>query len=369
VQLNDIRDRQLLEFQPRDVTTVEIATPQETVKLALEDNKWRLKAPKETAADASVIAVLLNNLHGLQIREFVEDVVTDLAKFGLDQPAVQITLLRAQPPKPETLPPAPAATGTIAPAVEYETLGKILVGQSDAAKGLLLVKRANEPFVYGVEITFANKLKTSPLAFLDRNMISVSADNIRSLVIERGGQRIAFEKAGDGKWQLAAGQNGVLDPERLTETLHLLASLRAEECVADRLDRLAEFGLDKPEMTVTLEVISPAKTGSPAEAAPQKLELLIGKESSVKRHYALVRGQSVVFEMDSSTYNRLAELFAKTVPPPPPPPPIQETAPPQPAPPQPSAPQETPPVAPQESPAPEPSAPPPAPESPPKDSN
>ena len=142
MQINDLRDPRVLAVEPASIKS--IAMTRGTNKLALQNNGqgWQLTEPVNMPADDAAVNRFLDDLTGTRAKRFVADVTTELQQFGLTTPTAIVTL---------------TGTGT-------NVLAQLLIGSVDASNEVRFVKRADEPFIYGVE---TNALDQSPSALAE----------------------------------------------------------------------------------------------------------------------------------------------------------------------------------------------------------
>jgi len=233
VQPNDLRDAQILAFEQAAVHSIQIARPSGNIELVRGTNDiWRITAPKELPADDSRISNLLGKLHDLTATQFTSDVTADLAQFGLATPAATITLRDDR----------------------TNTLAQLLVGQPIAKADLRQVKRADEPFIYGVPASGLDWLPASELALRHRLVAEFKTNDVTKITIEKTGKTTTVGKDKDGKWQLVSPAEGVLDLDSLNQMLQSVSRLEAAELIREGFTNPAEFGLDKPEVKVTFAI-------------------------------------------------------------------------------------------------------------------
>ena len=84
---SDLRDRHLVRIDTDilDRITIEAAGKGKTV-LARKDENWTIASRNNQPANSSEVNRLLELLKVEQVTKFVEDVASDLPKYGLDKP-------------------------------------------------------------------------------------------------------------------------------------------------------------------------------------------------------------------------------------------------------------------------------------------
>jgi hypothetical protein len=269
----------------------------------------------------------LSHLTGLEVKEFVADVVTDPAKYGLDRPYYTITVKKEAPAEPapatstgsstnvptaaagtnvtaaataSTNTPAAAASAPAAP--KLVTLIELQFGKEDKDKKIVYVKRADEPYVYAIESDGFGKLPKTALALRNRTLIATEKSKVTKLTSTAGAAKVAVEKK-DDKWKLAAGIQGVLDTNALDDVLWTVTGLNAEKFVSAAAADQAKYGVDKPARVLNFEV---------SDAGTNKtFELSLGNETADKGRYGLLRGQPQIFELSATTTTSLTKDLLK----------------------------------------------------------
>jgi hypothetical protein len=238
VQANDLRDVRVLTFTESDVRGLELLHGADKIQLARDTNNvWKFTAPVPLDADDGRVAALLSKLNALTATQFVADVATDLDKFGLAAPTATVTLRGA---------------GT-------NVLAQMLIGSLDATNAVRHVKRADEPFIYGVDTSIIRWLPASGLALRTRRVAELKPEQITKLVIEKIStatnqppRSIVIERGEDNNWKMVEPTQGVLDLDGVRNLLDSLSQLRAGEFIRQGFDNLVEYGLDKPELKIAV---------------------------------------------------------------------------------------------------------------------
>jgi hypothetical protein len=271
VQANELRDAQVLTISEKDVHGIELLHGTDRISLAQTNSAWKITAPVAAPAEQTVVEELLGRLVDLTAAQFAADIATDLDKYGLAAPVATVTL---------------RGEGT-------NTIAQLLVGSTDASDRVRFVKRADEPFVYGVDTNIVSWLPASYLALRSRHPNDMPSEEITKLVIEGKAGKVALERGADKKWKLVEPSQGILDNDALQHLLDEWAALRAEEFVREGRENLAEYGLDQPEATIT------------ATAGDRTRSLELGKPRNPDSRYALWSEPALVFTISASGANTL----------------------------------------------------------------
>jgi len=271
VQANDLRDPRVLAFSGDDVRGIELLHGTDEIALLQTNSAWTIAAPVMVAAEETAVEQLLSHLSDLNASQFAADVATDLDKYGLAAPVATVSL---------------RGGGT-------NTIAQLLVGSADASNTIRFVKRADEPFVYGVDTNIISWLPSNYLALRSHRLTDGSPEEITKLVIEGTAGKVVVERGADKKWKLVEPAQGILDNDALQHLLDEWGALRAEQFVREGRDNLAEYGLDQPEVTIT------------ARAGDRTYSLALGRLQDPNSQYALWSEPAVVFTIWTSGANTL----------------------------------------------------------------
>src|SRR5262245_7569992 len=132
----DLRDKKVLNFERDKVDSIEITNGAAPILLARAGSAWTVKQPMQARADYSAVEGLLTRLSSANMTKLVEPSASDaaaLAKYGLDKPAVTVTL------------GAGSARATLA-------LGK-------EEEGATFARDQSRPMVFSVDQTLVGDLK------------------------------------------------------------------------------------------------------------------------------------------------------------------------------------------------------------------
>ena len=201
VQINDLRDPQVLAVAPASVKSIAIERGANRLTLQHDSQGWQITAPLSVPAEESAVQQWLAELIGVRAKRFVADVTTDPQQYGLTQPSAVVTL---------------AGTGT-------NQLAQLIIGSVDGSNALRFVKCAGEEFIYGVPTDLLNRLPASYSALRSRQVFDFKADQITKLVA--GPVTVAREH---GRWKLVAPAQGVLNVDAVNAAAAMLARLQAD---------------------------------------------------------------------------------------------------------------------------------------------
>lgn len=202
-QINDLRDTRVYVLRSADVTGIEIIHGTDKIALNRAEKGWHLTAPLAVPAEDPAVNQFLDDLGNLRAREFTADVTTDLDKYGLATPATTVSLFGE----------------------ETNTLAQLLVGSLDASNAVRYVKRADEPFIYGIEPATLNRIPGHYGALRTRRVFDLRPEHVTKLVAGT----VTLERDTQGRWKLVEPPQGALDNDSVQHLLEAFCQLRAEE--------------------------------------------------------------------------------------------------------------------------------------------
>lgn len=233
---NDLRDRNLIRVESDIVDRVTVEGPDGgKVVLARSGESWVRKAgDKELPVDVPAVQAVVATLTSQQVSEFVADVATELPKYGLDRPAVKVTLSSF------------ASENTAETTAGEKPIVSVLLGRIEATK--VFAKLDDEPFIVSIPADVLDLLPTDPLAWQPTKIFNDRPEDIVSMEVVREGQpTVSLELDKEKKWKLAKG-DGTVNQTHAASLANTLAALRAVRWVGATR---AEHGLDKPTLTVS----------------------------------------------------------------------------------------------------------------------
>ncbi|MDB6152839.1 MAG: hypothetical protein JWL90_1292 [Chthoniobacteraceae bacterium] len=338
---NDLRDKKLtrVESDIVDRITIEPAG-KEKIVLARSGENWVSKGAKEFPVNGSAAMNLLNGLRSQEVSEFVADVASDLAKYGLDQPQLKVTLSSF------------ASENTAETKAGDKPIVSLLFGNTEGNK--VYVKVDEEPFVVSLDRNLFESIGTDPIRWHSVKVYSFKPEEITSFEITRADQPPLSLERDKEKWKLSKGDGSVnqINAQSLVNTLSALRAVRWTGPAAP------EDGLDKPSIVITFKTA--ASEGKLTLGAPTPEEMTRASAEGFEGTFEVSRPDKEAFELalvDKRATPAPVVPAAPAATPAPAVPAAPDATPPPPAPLVPAAPPETPvPAAPAATPAPKPDA-------------
>ena len=201
VQINDLRDPQVLAVPPAGVKSIDIERGANRLTLQRDSQGWQITTPLSVPAEESAVQQWLVELIGVRAKRFVADVTTDPQQYGLTLPSAVVTL---------------GGSGT-------NQLAQLIIGSVDESNALRFVKCTGEEFIYGVATDLLDRLPASYSALRSRQVFDLKPDRITRLVA--GSVTVVRER---GQWKLVAPAQGVLNVEAVNAAAAMFARLQAD---------------------------------------------------------------------------------------------------------------------------------------------
>lgn len=264
---NDLRDRKLARANVDLVDRITIErNGQARVVLARQEEKWNVIEPQAGAANRDEVNRLIEILTNTEVTNFIADTVSDLAKYGLDQPVLTVRL-------------SSYSSETTAEAPKGETpIASVQFGKTEGDK--LYARVAEEPFVVSVRPGILGNLPSSLIAFKSLEVVNMDPATVTEVVFQSPGGKPLVVKREAGKWTAA----GAPLPPNIDGVSETLASLRAVKWLESPAENT---GLDHPQ-TVQFK------------AGDITRKLLLGNPNGDGNTYAKFEGADDVFLVNAA---------------------------------------------------------------------
>ncbi|CAN5575483.1 hypothetical protein BH20VER1_BH20VER1_27070 [soil metagenome] len=275
----DLRDRNLLRFNMDMLDRVTIdAADRGKVVLARKEKDWTIASRDHQPANASEVTRLLDTLRNEQVTRFVEDVASDLPKYGLDQPPLQITLSSF------------ASENTAESQAGEQPLASVAFGRVEGEE--VFARVGDEPFIVAVKRSLLDQIFTDPVQWQALSVFRLKPDDVHRLNVRSGETEAALQRGEDKEWKRAEGEEPI-DQTNLKSLLNTLSNLRAVRWVGGPTPPQA---FDQVQITVTF-------TTSPDDKAVQTL--IVGGPAGGGMWYARVEGRDGIFVLSNPDFNAL----------------------------------------------------------------
>lgn len=265
--------------EPKDVETLTIKRKDDTVTLKRAGDGWEMLEPLKTRADAGVVNSVVTALATARVDREVDPNPSKLSDFGLEPPAVQVTLEVKGEKAPLTL----------------------AVGGKSPTGVWVYARAGGKPAVVAIGESVSNDVARPVAEFRNKTLFAFDRRSVTGVDLNLDGSKMTLEPEEGGKWRIASPGPYRGDAELITDTLDKLASATVKEFLGSPKS-LAPYGLDKPSrVTVWL--------GKDKDRTSKTL--LLGRVDAAKKGvYVQREGEPEVLLAPSETWDNLPRTVA-----------------------------------------------------------
>lgn len=230
---DDLRDRHLVRVDTNILDRITIAPADKTkTLLARKGENWTIASLNNTPANSGEIRRFIDTLQNERVTKFVEDVGSNLAKYGLDQPQLQLTFSSF------------ASENTAETKAGEQPFATIAFGKVDGDN--VYARLADEPFVVAVRRGLVDQIFTDPLQWQELSIFKFKPEQIHRFSIATD-KELSMERDEKKQWRWLKG-SGEINQANVQSLISALANLRAVRWLGTTAPR---NGLDKPQLTIT----------------------------------------------------------------------------------------------------------------------
>ncbi len=222
--------KQLFRADEKDVEKVSITKGDEQIVLKRDANGWRLTEPVQAKADTTEIASVLQAILAAKQERIIDEQPKSLSDYGLERPAIQLTL-RLKGDKPPLV---------------------LVLGDKNPSGFSVYAKRADQPAVFLVGNSLKTRLDHKAADFRDKRLLVVEPEKVKQLELLGEGRSISLNNAGDDKWELTKPIKARADTSAVRQLLWSIRDTRVREFLAPGAGAKRRYGLDHPDLTVSV---------------------------------------------------------------------------------------------------------------------
>ena len=275
---DDLRDRHLVRVDTNILDRITIAPADKTkTLLARKGENWTIASLNNTPANSGEIRRFIDTLQNERVTKFVEDVGSNLAKYGLDQPQLQLTFSSF------------ASENTAETKAGEQPFATIAFGKVDGDN--VYARLADEPFVVAVRRGLVEQIFTDPLQWQELSIFKFKPEQIHRFSIATD-KELWMERDENKRWRWLKG-SGEINQANVQSLISALANLRAVRWLGTTAPR---HGLDKPQLTLTF-MYGPQSKDS--------CTLTVGSRTEDGMWCAHVDGREGTFVISNSDLNAL----------------------------------------------------------------
>ncbi|HUX00444.1 MAG TPA: DUF4340 domain-containing protein [Phycisphaerae bacterium] len=248
-KIETFRSRDISAPAGDEIVRITLAGPAGAVRLdrSGEDaGRWVLAQPFAARADGEACAAILRQVTGLRVTEFVPSETEDLARFGLEEPRLVVTLFKKAPEeaaKPEKSEGAaeeqvneekPAAEPVVAQRLRFGTW-------ADLKKKTVYLAAEDFPGAVTVDASALEPLEKSADELRDKHALVFNKQKVARIEVENSAGRFELAKTGTA-WRLRAAdrEETSADPDAVQRLLSAAEDLKILYFLSDE-ERNREF--------------------------------------------------------------------------------------------------------------------------------
>ncbi len=224
------RDRRLMP-SIAGLQRLEVKAGGDSFTLEKQGTNWWVVAPRRFPADGSWVRETFQRFMRLRIEDFLDDLGTDPARYGLAPPAREYAFH--------------VGGSNTAPVL----LTRLSLGAPLGDGRRLSVRRSDEPGIYGIAAGDLQTLPVSASQFRDWNL---NPSNIVQIEIRQQGRVRVLKRNAVGRWEGVAAAQGVLADPAIDEGLHRIGLAPIGRFPVPNEAALKQFAFDQLDHAVTL---------------------------------------------------------------------------------------------------------------------
>ena len=283
---NDVRDRHLVRIDTNILDRITIDAPGKgKTVLARKEENWTIGSRKNAPANSSEVRRLIDTLQNEQVTKFAEEVASDLPKYGLDKPQLQLIFSSF------------ASENTAETKAGERPFATIAFGKVDGEN--VYARLGDEPFIVAVRRGLLEQIFTDPLQWQELSIFKFKPEQIHrfSVVTDK---ELTLVRGANNQWSWLNG-TGAIDQVNVQSLLSTLSMLHAVRWVGSTAPQHA---FEKPQLVITF-------TTSPDDKASHKLT--VGAAAPDGMWFARVDEREGTFVISNPDFSALRLSLVKPV--------------------------------------------------------
>jgi hypothetical protein len=274
----DLRDNHLVPIDTNILDRITIDAPGKTkTVLARKDGNWTIANRNNVLANSGTVRGMIEALQNERVTKFVEDVASNLPKYGLDKPQLQLTFSSF------------ASENTAETKAGEQPFATIAFGKDEGDQ--VYARLTDEPFVVAVRRGLLDQISPDPLRWQDLSIFKYKPEQIHQISVTTD-KELSLERDQNNQWHWLKGSSA-MNQANLQSILKTLSNLYAVRWVGTTT---AQQGFDKPQLVLNFTTSADNKTS---------YKLTVGDQNNDGTFCARVDGRDATFTISASDFNNL----------------------------------------------------------------
>jgi hypothetical protein len=275
---DDLRDRHLVRIDTNILDRITIDIPDKgKIVLARKNENWTIASRNNAPANSGEVRRLVDTLQNEQVTKFVEDVASNLPKYGLDKPQLKLTFSSF------------ASENTAETKAGEQPFTTIMFGKIDGDN--IYARLADEPFIVAIHRGLIDQMFTDPVQWQELSIFKFKPEQIHRLNVAATNES-TLARGAKGEWAWVKG-GGTINQANLQSLLKTLSDLHAVRWVGPTRP---QHGFEKPHFTITF-------TTSPDDKNSHKLS--VGSAAGDGNSFGRVDEREGTFVISKSDFDTL----------------------------------------------------------------
>ncbi|MFB3785123.1 MAG: DUF4340 domain-containing protein [bacterium] len=277
-QEREEKEKELLTLKKDEIQEIEIVKGEDTFKAVKQGDRWNLVKPLESSADKNAWDTIANNYSSGKWQRVIEENPASLTPFGLDKPAVQVSLA----------------------GVGGATKSEILLGAKTptAGKYYAMVKGSSE--VVTVMSSLYSAVDKQLYDLRDKTILDMQTEDVQRIQIAQGDMNVSLDKRGMDQWVITQPTQARANETKIRDMLNRIRGGEIKKFVDENSETPAVYGLVNPATKLVFWTGQPGNESSWASRV-----LLLGATSAADQLYAMREGQKNVFTVNPQDFNNV----------------------------------------------------------------
>jgi len=274
----DLRDNHLVPIDTNILDRITIDAPGKTkTVLARKDGNWTIANRDNVLANSGAVRGMIEALQNEQVTKFVEDVASNLPKYGLDKPQLQLTFSSF------------ASENTAETKAGEQAFATIAFGKEEGDQ--IYARLTDEPFVVAVRRGLLDQISADPLRWQDLSIFKFKPEQIHGVSVTTD-KELSLQRDQNNQWHWLKGI-GAINQANLQSILKTLSNLYAVHRLGSTT---AQQGFDKPQLVLSFTTSADNKTS---------YKLTVGAQNTDGTFCARVDGRDGTFTISGPDFIKL----------------------------------------------------------------